>query len=326
MAEYLINATDLTKVASAIREKGGTSAPLVYPGGFVSAIQAIQTGASLQIIVTASEGATVTATKDSKTVSGTADTSGNCTLTVDETGTWTVTATAGSTTNTADVVVGTANVDLIMIDPVFRNNSWAAIIKACQEKQVPDTWNVGYSCNMTINNKTYEIDIIGKNNYDYADGSGKAPLTFQMHTTYATQYKMNGAEYNNCGWKNCLVRISNAFPKLKQVMPAEVVAALKAVTKKTTAGDASSAIDTTSDTLFLLSEIEVQGTRTHSYAGEGTQYAYYQTAANRKKNRAWYLRSPRINSTSCFCRTGWDGEADWSVASEVDGIAAAWCF
>ena len=326
MAEYLINATDLTKVASAIREKGGTSASLVYPGGFVSAIQAIQTGAPLQIIVTTSAGATVTATKDSKTVSGTADTNGKCILTVTEAGTWTVTATTASSTNTADVVVGTANVDMIMIDPVFGNNSWAAIIKACQEKQVPDTWNVGNSCNMTINNKTYAIDIIGKNHDDYADGSGKAPLTFQMHTTYATQYKMNGAEYNNCGWKNCLVRTSNAFPKLKQVMPAEVVAALKAVTKKTTAGDASSAIDTTSDTLFLLSEIEVQGTRTHSYAGEGTQYAYYQTAANRKKNRAWYLRSPRINSTSCFCRTGWDGEADWSVASEVDGIAAAWCF
>ena len=326
MAEYLINATDLTKVASAIREKGGTSASLVYPGGFVSAIQAIQTGAPLQIIVTTSAGATVTATKDSKTVSGTADTSGKCILTVTEAGTWTVTAATASSTNTADVVVGTANVDMIMIDPVFGNNSWAAIIKACQEKQVPDTWNVGNSCNMTINKKTYAIDIIGKNHDDYADGSGKAPLTFQMHTTYATQYKMNGAEYNNCGWKNCLVRTSNAFPKLKQVMPAEVVAALKAVTKKTTAGGASSSIDTTSDTLFLLSEIEVQGTRTHSYAGEGTQYAYYKTAANRKKNRAWYLRSPRINSTSCFCRTGWDGEADWSVASEVDGIAAAWCF
>ena len=326
MAEYLINATDLTKVASAIREKGGTSAPLVYPGGFVSAIQAIQTGAPLQIIVTTSAGATVTATKDSKTVSGTADTNGKCILTVTEAGTWTVTAATASSTNTADVVVGTANVDMIMIDPVFGNNSWAAIIKACQEKQVPDTWNVGNSCNMTINKKTYAIDIIGKNHDDYADGSGKAPLTFQMHTTYATQYKMNGAEYNNCGWKNCLVRTSNAFPKLKQVMPAEVVAALKAVTKKTTAGGASSSIDTTSDTLFLLSEIEVQGTRTHSYAGEGTQYAYYKTAANRKKNRAWYLRSPRINSTSCFCRTGWDGDADWSVASEVDGIAAAWCF
>ena len=44
MAELLTNTTDLTKVASAIREKGGTSDSLVYPDGFISAIQAIQTG------------------------------------------------------------------------------------------------------------------------------------------------------------------------------------------------------------------------------------------------------------------------------------------
>ena len=46
MAELLTNTTDLTKVASAIRQKGGTSDPLVYPDGFVTAIQAIQTGGS----------------------------------------------------------------------------------------------------------------------------------------------------------------------------------------------------------------------------------------------------------------------------------------
>lgn len=280
----------------------------------------------LQIVVTASAGATITATKGSKTVSGTADASGNCTLIVDEVGTWTVTAATAGTTETADVVVGVNNVDLSIVDPVFGNNSWAAIIKACREKQVPNTWNVGDRCNMTINNKTYAIDIIGKNHDDYADGSGKAPLTFQMHTCYATEYKMNNSGSNTGGWADCLLRTTGGFKIIKSKMPAEVVAALKAVTKKTTAGGASSAIDTTEDTLFLLSEIEVQGTRTHSYAGEGTQYAYYQTAANRKKNRAWYLRSPRTNSTTCFCRTGWSGEADWSVASEVDGIAAAWCF
>ena len=44
--EYLTNTTDLTKVASAIREKGGTTDPLIYPDGFVTAIQAIQTGGS----------------------------------------------------------------------------------------------------------------------------------------------------------------------------------------------------------------------------------------------------------------------------------------
>ena len=47
MAEYLTNTTDLTAVADAIRAKGGTSDPLVYPGGFVTAIGNIQTGGSL---------------------------------------------------------------------------------------------------------------------------------------------------------------------------------------------------------------------------------------------------------------------------------------
>ena len=42
MAEYLTNTTDLTKVASAIREKVGTSDPLVYPDGFVSAVAGIK--------------------------------------------------------------------------------------------------------------------------------------------------------------------------------------------------------------------------------------------------------------------------------------------
>jgi len=36
--------TDLTAVANAIRTKGGTSAQLVFPSGFVDAIDAIETG------------------------------------------------------------------------------------------------------------------------------------------------------------------------------------------------------------------------------------------------------------------------------------------
>ena len=79
--------------------------------------------------------------------------------------------------------------------------------------------------------------------------------------------------------------------------------------------------------MFLLSEIEVQGARTHSYAGEGTQYEYYKTAANRNKNdTSWWLRSPRASSTTCFCATRFDGTADWIVASNSCGVAAAWCF
>lgn len=42
--EYLTNSDDLTKVANAIRSKGGTIDPLVYPDGFVTAIGVIPTG------------------------------------------------------------------------------------------------------------------------------------------------------------------------------------------------------------------------------------------------------------------------------------------
>ena len=103
MAEYLTNTTDLTKVASAIREKGGTSDSLVYPDGFVTAIQDIQTGTELQIIVTVTSGATVTATKGSLSVSG-KSVNGTCTLTVPETGTWSVSATLGGQTSDTKTV------------------------------------------------------------------------------------------------------------------------------------------------------------------------------------------------------------------------------
>ena len=330
MAEYLINATDLTKVASAIREKGGTSASLVYPTGFVSAIQAIQTGAPLQIIVTTSAGATVTATKDSKTVSGTADANGECILTVTEVGTWTVTATLASSTNTADVVVGAANVDMIMSDPVFGNNSWAAIIKACQEKQVPDTWNVGDSCNMIINNKTYAIDIIGKNHDDYADGSGKAPLTFQLHDCYADMKAMNSSNTNSGGWTSCAMRQTH-LPAILALMSTEVQNGIREVSKLTSAGSQSSTINTTADKLFLLSEIEIFGRVRYSKSGEGTQYDYYKAGNSKVKNRngsaaPWWERSPYGRDSVNFCEVYSNGVESADPASRAFGVAFGFCF
>ena len=64
---------------------------------------AMKKGTELKIIVTVTSGATVTATKGSKVVSGTAI-NGTCTLTVPEAGTWSVKATRnGQTSNTKSV-------------------------------------------------------------------------------------------------------------------------------------------------------------------------------------------------------------------------------
>lgn len=49
MANYVVSDTSLTSVADAIRTKGGTSAALAYPAGFVSAISAIPTGGTAPV-------------------------------------------------------------------------------------------------------------------------------------------------------------------------------------------------------------------------------------------------------------------------------------
>ena len=93
----------LTQVADAIRAKGNTSADLQFPSGFISAIQAIQTGTELKIVVSVTSGATVTATKGSLSVSDTS-VNGTCTLVVPEAGTWSVKATRnGQTSDTKSV-------------------------------------------------------------------------------------------------------------------------------------------------------------------------------------------------------------------------------
>ena len=60
MAEYLTNTTDLTKVASAIREKSGTSDLLVYPDGFASAVAGIKKAPTTPYMVAEYEQAPVT--------------------------------------------------------------------------------------------------------------------------------------------------------------------------------------------------------------------------------------------------------------------------
>lgn len=44
MAEYLVQDKSLTAIANAIREKGGTTAPLSFPAGMAEAVRNIQSG------------------------------------------------------------------------------------------------------------------------------------------------------------------------------------------------------------------------------------------------------------------------------------------
>lgn len=326
MAEYLTNTTDLTKVAAAIREKGGTSDSLVYPDGFVTAIQAIQTGTELQIIVTVESGATVTATKGSLSVSGTS-VNNSCTLTVPEEGGWTVSATLGgetSVTKTVDII-STAMTELAFVDLILNNNSWDKIKQISDNGTAANYWSIGDRKeitldgtvgHLTLSNYTTYAFIIGFNHNQELEGMNR--IHFQLAKTalsggvdisfYDAKYlssvtpgkgyfSMNTELTNSGGWNNsqmrkniCGISLSSYSGTIIAVIPASLRAVLKPVTKYTWDTISSSYNTATTDYFFLLSEYEVFGVITYAYQTEKNQqaqYAYY-SAGNSKIKFTYY--------------------------------------
>lgn len=287
-------------------------------------------GGVYQIAVETSAGASVSASKGTTTVSGTADTSGSCTLTLYEPGEWSVSASLNNVTKTQTVNIGTQSVKLPLIElaDAFAANSWETIIAACQSGNVPDSWAVGDSKPMAINGTNYQIDIIGKNHDVYTDGSGTVPLTFQLHDCYIEAKQMYSTNLSGLGWKNTDMRLTY-LPAILALMPAEVKNGIHAVNKKTSEGGNSTTIETVSDTLFLLSEVEVFGTNHSSVPGEGIQYDYYKAGNPKIKKREgvdefWWERSSA--SGGMFCRVRDNGQAGASNASSSLGVSFAFCF
>lgn len=221
---------------------------------------------------------------------------------------------------------GAAHTVPIATKSIFAENTWDTVIKACQNDRVPASWAVGDQKNMTINGVDYVIDIIGKNHDDYSDGSGKAPLTFQMHDLYTGIYKLNETETNSGGWRTCTMR-TDELPAILTKMPDEVQAGIRAVNKLTGAGNGSGAIRTTADKLFLLSVAELFGAPDSTAAGEGAQYTYYAEGNSKsKKSSNWWTRSPDIESSTLFRAVTPSGGLVNSSATSVLPISFAFCF
>lgn len=216
--------------------------------------------------------------------------------------------------------------------PIFSENSWNAIIEACHAEEVPSEWVADGTCykDMEINGTNYRIDIIGKNHDTYTAG-GTAPLTFCLHDCYGTAYPMNASSTNVGGWGGSQMR-TQTMPELKLLLPEEVQAGIRPVNKLTSSGGNLSTIQTTSDDLFLLSEIEIFGSVFQSFPGEGTQYEYYQAGNSKEKNLnntpdTWNERSPRSSAaTFYFCAVYSGGGSGASTANIPNGVSFAFCF
>lgn len=261
--------------------------------------------------------ASVSVSGNQVTVTGLANGSANITISV------------AADTNYTAPASKQCSVTVSLLKDNFADNEWSEIIAACQSGNVPASWVVGNYKNMTINGKAYRIDIIGKNHDTYASG-GTAPLTFQMHDCYTETKQMNSSNTNSGGWQNSAMRTTH-LPAILNMMPAEVKAAIRDVQKKSSAGNQSSSIQTTNDKLFLLSEIEIFGSTTYSFAGEGKQYDYYKAGNSKVKNlsgsaNAWWERSPYSSNSAFFCFVGSGGSAGANYASNSYGVAFGFCF
>lgn len=215
-------------------------------------------------------------------------------------------------------------------DPVFANNTWEQIIAACHNNEVPETWKVADQKPMTIGGTDYLIDIIGENHDDYSDGSGKAPLTFQLHDCYKLAKAMHSTAANTMGWTQCSMRVEHLPIILKQ-MPADVQSGIREVNKISSRGGKKPSLETTKDNLFLLSEVEVFGSSSNSLSGEGTQYDYYKAGNSTVKNfngsaYDWWERSPTSNSTRYYCNVKSTGSSVNSSANVTHGVAFGFCF
>lgn len=215
-------------------------------------------------------------------------------------------------------------------NPVFANNTWEQIIAACHNNEVPDTWKAADHKPMTIGGVDYQIDIIGKNHDDYSDGSGKAPLTFQLHDCYKLAKAMHSTAANTMGWTQCSMRVEHLPIILKQ-MPADVQSGIREVNKISSSGGKKPSLETTKDNLFLLSEVEVFGSSSNSLSGEGTQYDYYKAGNSTVKNfngsaYDWWERSPTANSTRYYCNVKSTGSSVNSSANVTRGVAFGFCF
>lgn len=217
--------------------------------------------------------------------------------------------------------------------PVLSENTWEQIAQACADRDpILDSWLVGDEKDEVINGETLTFVIVGKDHDDLADGSGKAPLTFGMKNLMAETRKMNSSNTNSGSFAGSAMYSwlsGTIYPNL----PTELKDAIKAVNKKTSSGGSSSAIRTDAMYLWLFAEIEVFGSTTNSFVGEGTQYPYFATLAERIKRLSngagaasyWWERSPRRNSSGYFCYVDTSGSANYAAASNSNGVCFGFC-
>lgn len=228
---------------------------------------------------------------------------------------------------------------LLSTDFSFEKASWSDIAALSESGSADKYFSVGDEKTISLTTgEQVTLVILGFDHDDLTSG-GKAGMTIGMKNLLATTYRMNATGTNAGGWDESEMRTSTMATLLSQ-LPSDLQGVIKQVNKKATAGSQSTSITTSADKLWLLAEVEVDGTTSAGYADEGEQYEYWKTvkdgtvAADRIKYlsngsgsaNGWWLRSPNVSSSTYFRGFGSTGVVgSYGGANVTRGVSFGFC-
>lgn len=227
---------------------------------------------------------------------------------------------------------------LLSTDFSFEKASWSDIAALSESGSADKYFSVGDEKTISLTTGEQVTLVILGFDHDDLTGGGKAGMTIGMKNLLATTYRMNATATNEGGWDESEMRTSTMATLLSQ-LPSDLQGVIKQVNKKATAGGASTSITTSADKLWLLAEVEVDGTTSAGYADEGEQYEYWKTvkdgtvAADRIKYLSngsgsayiWWLRSPYVSSSTDFRNFGSTGGVISYSAYVTRGVSFGFC-
>lgn len=276
-------------------------------------------------------GASVKIVQGSITLTATANAGGLAVLYPNKLGNWAYTVTASGSTYTGTIVVSMIGIiDVALL--TFAQLPWATIGAIGKAGVASKLFSRGDKRNVVMNGETITIRLEDFNHDDLASGGGKAPYSFMMENLLATAQQMNTTDTNVGGWGSSAMR-SRMATYLSQ-LPADLRAVIKPVIKKTMAGNNTSNIVTTTDSLWLPSHREVGLlTGDTGYSGEGDPYPLFVDNASRIKKMSngagsanyWWNRSPNLGNTTYFRGVNSDGSSNDNFASHSRGVCLGLC-
>ena len=227
---------------------------------------------------------------------------------------------------------------LLSTDFSFEKASWSDIAALSESGSADKYFSVGDEKTISLTTgEQVTLVILGFDHDDLTSG-GKAGMTIGMKNLLATTYRMNATGTNAGGWDESEMRTSTMATLLSQ-LPSDLQGVIKQVNKKATAGSQSTSITTSADKLWLLAEVEVDGTTSAGYADEGEQYEYWKTvkdgtvAADRIKYLSngsgsannWWLRSQNVSNSTHFRAFISTGNVGIYAANYTRGVSFGFC-